>query len=127
MHHPLRSAWITPTSYPVDEIRIMKNGLVKNQYICTTEKDMVIIRITDASSLKSNRPEETVLNAEWDTKITYHLPICDALESWEFVFSKKPIDEKMYLEGYVQSKLSENTFFCEKDLAESDERRKRYW
>lgn len=114
MHHPLKSAWVTPTSYPVDEIHIVHNGLMEKQYTYKTKQDMVTITMTDACSLQINRTAEIVLDAKWDTKITYHLPICDATESWEFVFSKKPIDERMYLGGYVQK--YENYYLCEDDL-----------
>lgn len=36
MHHPLKSAWITPTSYPVDKIHIVHNGLMEKQYTYKT-------------------------------------------------------------------------------------------
>ncbi len=116
-HHPIKSAWITPTSYPVDYINIVSNEKFDADIKTYTDgESQIILRLIKAGSCD----KQIVL----DKKICYSLPMCDAMESWEFVFSNSPIVPEEYLEGYVFQ--SENNFACESDLLENKRRKERF-
>lgn len=118
MHHPLRSCGprTSDMDYPVDYIDINYNGLLKEQCVFETEKEKLSIILNDISVEQNDTTGIINLQAQWDEKVTYHLPIYDAMESWDFVFSRNPINVDRYLEGYVYRR--DNTYACEKDLIE---------
>lgn len=100
-HHPLRPARITPNSYLVDEVHI-----VSNKRFNTDKKTY-----TDGTShitLRLVKSEQCDMQIVLDKKICYRLPIYDASESWEFVFSNSPIVPNEYLDGY--QRLSKKSF-----------------
>lgn len=111
-HHPLKSTWVTPTSYPVDYVHIVSNGNFNTDiqtYI--DDASQIILRL-----VKSGPCDKKIV---LDEKICYHLPICDATESWDFVFSNSPIVPNKYLDGYRH--LSGNTYVFESDLIENQQ------
>lgn len=100
-HHPLRPAGATLNSYTIDEVHI-----VSNKRFNTDKKTY-----TDGTShitLRLVKSEPCDMQIVLDKKIYYRLPIYDASESWEFVFSNSPIVPNEYLDGY--HRLSKNKF-----------------
>lgn len=117
-HHPLRSACVTPYSYPVDYVHIVSNEqFTTDTKTYTDDISQITLRLVKSKACK----RRIVL----DKKICYKLPICDAMESWEFVFSHTPIVPDRYLDGYEH--LSGNCFGCESDLIESKRRMENLW
>lgn len=125
MYHPLRSACFTPTFYPVDEVCIIYKGLLKEQYIYNAEqglflKDEWIVVLSDTNIAAIKDVEAIDIKAEWDKVAVYNSDVCDALESWDFIFSKNPIDANMYLDEYIQK--TDNMYARKKDLIEQKKR-----
>lgn len=124
MHHPQRTAWITPTSYPVDYMYISYNNLLKEQCVYETETEKWSVILNNIHSVQKDNPKVNNIQAKWDEKVSYHAPIYDAMESWDFIFSKTPIDVDRYLEGYVHQ--YDKKYALEKDLIESEKRKEEF-
>lgn len=120
MHHPLRSAWVTPGYYPVDDVHIVYNGLVEEQYIYETEKEKWKIILSDVRNIEDKDLDIINIEGQWDKKISYRPIIYDADESWDFVFSKEMINENIFLNEYVHQ--YGNVYSRESDLNKSKER-----
>lgn len=102
MHHPIRSAMITPDSYPVDEFNVVHNGIVCGDSIKHKTKDNdVIIKFANSKCIDNNNSNEIIVDMQWDTKVSYSLPIMDAMESWDFIVSVECIDLDTYSDGYI--------------------------
>ena len=120
LYHPLKSVMFTPTSYPIDEIHIIYNDLLKEQCVYEMPKEKWMIILSDTNSANSEVEEAINIQAQWDQVTSYHMPIFDASESWDFVFSKSPINADLYLDGYVHQ--YGNVYAREKDLIEQEKR-----
>lgn len=116
MHHPIRSAWITPTAYPVDELFILYNGLWKEPYIHETSREKWVVTQSDGRDAGTTAVHIIPIRAQWDQVVPYYADICDAVESWDFIFSKAPIHAERYLDGYVP--FSDKEYVREADLME---------
>lgn len=120
MHHPLRTTMITPTLYPVDKIHIIYNGLLSEQYVYETQQEVWKILLSDDKTMENTETYIINIQAQWNKVVSYHAPIYDASESWDFVFSQTPINPHMYLDGYIN--LFDNLYASEADLLEEEER-----
>lgn len=125
MHHPLKTAWITPTSYPVDKIHIVYNGSLSEQYMYETREEAWKICLHTNSAMENTGTYTINIQAQWNKVVSYHSPILDASESWDFVFSKTPINAHMYLDGYIHQ--FDNLYAREADLLEQEKRAKNLW
>lgn len=120
MHHPIRSAWITPTSYPVDELSILYNGLWKEPYIHETSREKWVVTQSDGRDAGTTAVHVIPIRAKWDQVVPYYADIYNAIESWDFIFSKAPIHAEQYLDGYVPQ--SDKEYVREADLIEARKR-----
>lgn len=127
MHHPLRSAETTPISYPVDEIHIMHNGILTKSFeFESSDMSDTIVDLTTIDLTTSQRVEtlgfEKFIDVGFNEKVVYDLPIYDAMESWDFVVSKEPINVEDYIDSSQYLKFNENVFKRKKDLIEQEKR-----
>lgn len=95
-HHPLRSAIITPYNQPIDRLHIVSNERIfEGETIFADGRSQITVRLMEA---KANENQVTM-----DKKICHRLPIYDAYESWDFIFSHRQIRPEEYLNEYKLS------------------------
>lgn len=111
VHHPLRTAMITPFSHPVDKIYVIYNGLFNSRV--KTEKYKLILKMN--SNVKLNQANINI-QAKWDQIAKYQLPICDAMESWDFIFSKSEMAIDSHFCEYEH--LYDNVYVRKSDMLE---------
>ncbi len=102
-HHPLNTAWTTPHSHPVDSLHIVFNGKIsetKNTY--TDNGQGITVYLINLKASQNIFKQENVVEVKVNSKVCGFLPILDASEWWEFIFSHKPINPKQYLSGYTR-------------------------
>ena len=148
IHHRLRSALVTPSTYPVDYAKVLFCGKLRQGNgitVCDKESSYKKTHNSLWNSLSV-----TILNYENETvffeiekmndntfykenyasliNLPYHLheDIYDADESWTFVFSEQDIDTIKYLDGYrsVGHGLDPDLYINIKDAEEADRKRK---
>lgn len=124
MHHPLQSACFTPTSYPVDYAHIAYNGLLKTPYLYEDD-NMIYTLYIEVNQADPKCRECVAIDASWDEIAKYNLPIFDAMESWDFIFSKSPIDPDLYLGEYKHQ--YDNIYARKSDLLESKRRQRLFF
>ncbi len=122
-HHLLRSAIITPLRYPVDYISVVSNGEFEGKSnLFTDGNSQIKIHIMMSGQQQGSTMNKIFTEAKLDSKVALVLPICDAMESWDVIFSHKPIVPEQYLDGY--SYRQGNVWARTKDLLEQDKRNK---
>lgn len=99
IHHRLRSAWCTPScpdGAPDDAVEVFNKKLKYNVVdIIDKEAERQVILIIDfigdeikcvMKSCSNSNVYDTEFLCNYDETYEYHEPICDAMESWEFLF-----------------------------------------
>ena len=130
VHHPIRSAWRTPLTPPsVDTARVVFNGVLECglHTFFDEEASRPFIDKGGADERASleyrfwidfdvlddgvcvrygfNGLDNTVEDFRDGELNTYCMPICDAMEEWEFAISQHPIDVGRLLVGFKRSEL----------------------
>ena len=103
LHFRCISAWVTPTSHPVKKYVVVYNGKYKDDFIeCSDEGTKLKIKAnSETITLKfENHDEELAYSI--NEVCNYHIPICDAMESWSFIISDTPILHELFVPGYQQ-------------------------
>lgn len=124
-HHPLRGcAGLMPFGeYPIDFVHIVSNGeFLGNSKVFTDEDEKIIIHLGAPNIQRDIFINATNVETKLDSKVELILPICDAMESWDIIFSHKPIVAEKYLDGYVH--WHENVWASKEDLLEKEKRDK---
>ncbi len=129
MYHPRRSAIVTPNSYTDDGFYVVHNDIVHSDSISInhpTINNIVTIEFSNSKYIDNNNSNEIIVNMQWNTKVSYSLPLIDSIESWDFVVSEAPINSDIdaYCDGYYCLPVNfdghwELVYICDKDLAEN--------
>ena len=147
LHYRLMSAWVTPTEYPISYVKILYNDEIKKgQEITVCDKDLTPYNqyqqsLWDSLTLKMNLFENETVNfdvkrvndgrsvyesfvALIDSPYILHEDICDAMESWQFVFSCKCIEAINYLNDYrsIENEFDPHLYVSLKDEKEQKRR-----
>ncbi len=144
MHHPKRSAIVNsnnyrtmlPTnssslshySYPVDKFYVVYNGIMDDVNKYESENgDITVVSISNVTEAYTGDSNETVINVCWDTKVTYLLPITDAIEVWDFVVSMEPINVEKYTSRYSALPMNFDgewvlVYSCDKDIEDAQKK-----
>jgi len=149
LHHRLRSAWVTPLSYPVENVKILFCGEIEqNETITVNDKfsncqkkwnsiwDSLSLTILNSENknvsfeitkMYGDRQHKEIFMSSIDKPYCFDEDICDAMESWTFVFSEQNINAAIYLNGYrsVEDEADPDLFTRIKDEEELARRRKR--
>ena len=115
LHHPLRSAWCTPTRRPIARaVVVYHDAVILGQRIEARDKSrfvhITIIKEEDSSFhvqghfsyLNKHRSLDREFDLRKDCRHTVCEELCDALESWDFVLSDHAITVGQWLGGYSQ-------------------------
>lgn len=121
IHNRLISARVTPTNYPVRKFAVVFCGIVQNNVLeCKDDGEKLIIKITPSKLILKIDKFENQISYEKDKMATFHIDICDAIESWEFYISDSEIDCEKLKPGY--RKIGELYYNIE-DEEENEQRR----
>lgn len=100
IHNRLISARVTPTQYPVKKFAIVFCGKVQNCLQCKDEGTELIMKITPSKLIIKIGRNENQISYEKDKMAELCIPICDAMESWEFFISDSEINFEELKPGY---------------------------
>ena len=101
LHFRCISAWSTPTSHPVKKYVVVYNEKYKNDFLeCNDDNNKIRIKV-DSNELTLEIGTHTEKISYFMNEVCeYHIPICDAMESWSFIISDAPIDYESFMLGY---------------------------
>ena len=101
LHFRLRSAMITPSSYPVKKYAVAYNGKCSNHFIkCNDDGRKIKIKVDcETITLELHKRIETI-SYSMNKECSYRVPLCGAMESWSFIVSDSPIQYELFTPGY---------------------------
>ena len=118
LHFRCISAWITPVSHPVKNYVVVYNGKYKDDFIeCSDDGTKLKIKANpETITLKfENHDEELAYSI--NEVCDYHIPICDAMESWSFIIADTPIQHELFVPGYQQQ--GDSIYYNIEDMLEN--------
>lgn len=121
LHFRIISAWITPSSYPVEEYVVVYNGKYSNVFLeCNDDEEKLRIKVDrEELTLEFNTYTEK-MSYTINEVCEYHVPLCDAMESWKIIISDAPIQHELFMPGYLLE--NDSIYYNIKDMQEREKR-----
>lgn len=125
LHFRRQKAFRGPSDPPfIESYAVAYNGKINNNFCkCTDDGETVEISISnnDISLVfpSYTKPDAIKIPYKPDEICRYHVPIMDAMESWEFIVSNEPVNHEIYKPGYIKSKL-DGTYFNIEEISDED-------
>ena len=121
LHFRRKSAMITPSSYPITTYVVTYNGKCEHNFLGCNDSGESIKIIIDSENITLKFDTHTEkLHYTKNEICTYHVPICDASESWKFIISDAPIQHELFTPNF--QKGNDGIYYNLEDMEENKRR-----